>query len=113
MRSSGGISRGEILHSFFDPIALDHLSVEWIHCLSAGLIAMYKRIALKNAWGPRRPLRVRLETAASVSSSKTAGPRRDSYAKIVAYGPIDAGSQGALPQGIDWRRSPEKGPLPR
>ena len=37
------------LHIFFDATATDHLSVEWIHSLCAGLVAMFEKIALKHA----------------------------------------------------------------
>lgn len=37
------------LHIFFDATAPDHLSVEWIHSLGAGLVAMFEKIALKHA----------------------------------------------------------------
>jgi hypothetical protein len=37
------------LHIFFDATAADHLSVEWIHSLCAGLVAMFEKIALKHA----------------------------------------------------------------
>lgn len=37
------------LHIFFDVTATDHLSVEWIHSLCAGLVAMFEKIALKHA----------------------------------------------------------------
>jgi hypothetical protein len=36
------------LHIFFDITATDHLSVEWIHSLCAGLVAMFEKIALKH-----------------------------------------------------------------
>jgi len=36
------------LHLFFDATATDHLSVEWIHSLCAGLVAMFEKIALKH-----------------------------------------------------------------
>jgi hypothetical protein len=36
------------LHIFFDVTATDHLSVEWIHSLCAGLVAMFEKIALKH-----------------------------------------------------------------
>ena len=36
------------LHIFFDRTATDHLSVEWIHSLCAGLVAMFEKIALKH-----------------------------------------------------------------
>ena len=36
------------LHIFFDATATDHLSVEWIHSLCAGLVAMFEKIALKH-----------------------------------------------------------------
>jgi hypothetical protein len=37
------------LHIFFDATAADHLGVEWIHSLCAGLVAMFGKIALKHA----------------------------------------------------------------
>jgi hypothetical protein len=37
------------LHLFFDATATDHLSVEWIHSLCAGLVAMFEKIARKHA----------------------------------------------------------------
>lgn len=36
------------LHIFFDITATDHLNVEWIHGLCAGLVAMFEKIALKH-----------------------------------------------------------------
>ena len=36
------------LHIFFDDTATDHLSVEWLHSLCAGLVAMFEKIALKH-----------------------------------------------------------------
>jgi hypothetical protein len=36
------------LHIFFDATATDHLSVEWVHSLCAGLVAMFEKIALKH-----------------------------------------------------------------
>lgn len=36
------------LHIFFDATATDHLSVEWIHGLCAGLVTMFEKIALKH-----------------------------------------------------------------
>lgn len=36
------------LHIFLDSTATDHLSVEWIHSLCAGLVAMFEKIALKH-----------------------------------------------------------------
>lgn len=36
------------LHIFFDATAPGHLSVEWIHSLCAGLVAMFEKIALKH-----------------------------------------------------------------
>jgi hypothetical protein len=37
------------LHVFLDATAADHLSVEWIHSLCAGLVAMFEKIARKHA----------------------------------------------------------------
>ena len=37
------------LHVFLDATATDHLSVEWIHSLCAGLVTMFEKIASKHA----------------------------------------------------------------
>ncbi len=37
------------LHILFDATATNHLSVEWIHSLCAGLVTMFEKIALKHA----------------------------------------------------------------